>query len=346
MTKVLSSETLVLQRDVSSLAGYVRGFGGKRVLVIGDMVADEYIVGKPARISREAPVLVLHHSEEFLCPGGAANVAYNLAALGAETYVAGVIGDDVTGAQLTRQLMDLNIGAEGLLTDPDRPTATKTRVVGRGEQEIQQQIVRIDRVDTSNLEDSLSGKLVDAIHSLLPRVDGIVISDYENGVISPGVLEAILPLAKQNDLVIAVDSHGDLFRFKGVTVATPNQPEAEATLHRHIESQADLEQAGDDLIQGMGARGVLLTRGSKGMSLFEQNEPPYHLPPANLKEVFDPSGAGDTACAVFTLALLAGASMRDAAVLSNIAAGEVVKKLGAATIGAADLEEAVRQAAV
>lgn len=322
---------------------HVRAFAGKRVLVIGDMVADEYIVGRPARISREAPVLVLHHSEQFLCPGGAANVAHNLAALGAATHVAGIIGSDPAGAQLHETLSRFGIDTRGLIVDSNRPTATKTRVIGRGQQEIQQQIVRIDRVDNSILDGRVSDRLIAGIRAALQSMDAILISDYENGVISPEVLAETLPEAKRRKLVVAVDSHGDLFRFKAVTVATPNQPEAESTLGRSIRSMADLECAGQDLLTGMEAQGVLITRGSEGMSLFERGHPSQHLSPTNLHEVFDPNGAGDTACAVFTLALLAGSSMADAAVLSNLAAGEVVKKLGAATISGAALQEALNR---
>ena len=316
---------------------YLKTFAAKRVLVLGDMVADEYIVGRPMRISREAPVLVLHHSEDFVRPGGAANVAYNLAALGAKTSVAGVIGDDGPGQRLRQALCDLDIDTSGLLIERGRSTATKTRVVGGGAQEIQQQIVRIDRVDVSEMARETSDRLIAVVGTALERVDAVVISDYENGVISPSVLQSCLPAARSKDVLIAVDSHGDLFRFRGATIATPNQPEAEATLGWQITDRQTLERAGRDLLDGMGATGILLTRGSEGMSLFERDEPAQHLAPSNLREVFDPTGAGDTTCAVFTLALLGGAPMIDAAMLSNLAAGEVVKKLGAATVTLEDL---------
>jgi D-glycero-beta-D-manno-heptose-7-phosphate kinase len=312
-------------------------FAAKRVLVLGDMVTDEYIVGRPARISREAPVLVLHHSQDFVRPGGAANVAYNLASLGASTAVAGVIGDDNSGNRLRQVLTDLGIDTDGLLTEEGRRTATKTRIVGGGTQEIRQQIVRIDRVDVSELDRPTAGRLISILRSALAGVDAVVIADYENGVISPEVVEACLPAAKDRDILVAVDSHGDLFRFRGATVATPNQPEAEATLGRQIDDLSGLERAGRDLLAGMDSSGILLTRGSEGMSLFERNCEPVHLPPSNRREVFDPTGAGDTTCAVFTLAMLSGASMTEAAVLSNLAAGEVVKKLGAASVTVDDL---------
>jgi rfaE bifunctional protein kinase chain/domain len=322
---------------------YIQAFGGKRILVLGDMVADEYIVGRPARISREAPVLVLHHTLDFVRPGGAANVAFNLAALGAETLVAGIIGDDRSGYQLRQSLVSAGINTEGLIVAPDRPTATKTRIVARGTQEIQQQIVRIDRVDLSAVTTALCNQLIGFVEQTLTSVDAIVISDYENGVINPAVLSVCLPLARARHLLIAVDSHGDLFRFKGVTVATPNQPEAEATLRTVITSQEELERVGQQLLEGMEAEGVLITRGSEGMSLFERGKSPQHLPPANCVEIVDPTGAGDTACAVFTLALLSGAPMSEAAILSNIAAGEVVKRLGAVVLTPEELARAVEK---
>jgi len=325
---------------MTSLTRLIGRFEGKRVLVVGDMILDEYIVGRPARISREAPVLVLHHSEQFACPGGAANVAYNLVTLGAKVQVAGVIGEDLVGEQFRQTLTGLGIDTAGLVIHGGRATATKTRVVGRGDQEIQQQIVRVDRVDTSALDATAAAELLTFVRDALPSIDALLISDYENGVISAEVLNEALPAARNRNLVVSVDSHGDLYRFKGITVATPNQPEAEATLGRPIASTEDLELAGEELRRGMDAQGILITRGSQGMSLFERDHPPRHLAPTNVREVFDPTGAGDTACAVSTLALLAGGSMFEAAQLSNVAAGEVVKKLGAATLTAADLERA------
>jgi rfaE bifunctional protein kinase chain/domain len=331
---------MTAEPSTARLVPILRRFTGKRVLVIGDMVADEYIVGVPDRISREAPVLVLSHSEEFVRPGGAANVAHNLAALGAETSVAGVIGDDDRGAGLRQFLTSLTIQTDGLIVDPTRGTATKTRVVGRGTQEMQQQIVRIDRVDRSSVSSDVALRLIRVIADHIDGLDAIVISDYENGVVSPGVLQQVLSAARERDLVVVVDSHGDLFRFKGVTAATPNQPEAEGTLGRLIHNDEELEAAGEELRRGMDAHSVLLTRGSLGMSLFEHNQPSRRLAPTNLREVFDPTGAGDTACAVFTLAILAGASMHEAAILSNIASGEVVRKLGAATLSIQQLAHA------
>jgi rfaE bifunctional protein kinase chain/domain len=314
------------------LAEIVGGFKQLRILVIGDMVADRYLIGRPMRISREAPVIVLHQTDDFVCPGGAANVAANIAALGAVAVVIGVIGEDENGSMLCHSLRELGVEVSGLRRDPHASTVTKTRVVGRGAQEAQQQMVRIDQVATSRTDEAIETALIQAMSEQLNDCGGVVISDYENGLLSPQLIAALLPAAKADGRVVAVDSHGDLLRFRGITAATPNQPEAEATLGRRISSIEDLEDAGSTLRDRMDADAVLLTRGNEGMSLFTRDFAPVHLPPTNLREVYDPTGAGDTACAVFTMALMAGASMHQAALLSNIAAGEVVKQLGAATL--------------
>lgn len=311
----------------------IRRFRDRRVLVVGDMVADEYLLGRPAHISREAPVLILHYSDSFVRPGGATNTANNLASLGARTSVAGIIGDDEMGRRLRQALDRAGIASDGLLTDPNRPTSTKTRVLAKGTQQVQQQIVRIDRVDDHALDSPLRDRMIDVLCRALDDVDALLISDYENGVISPEVVEACVPAARSRGLVVIVDSHGDLFRFKGVTAATPNQPEAEGTLHTRFETDDDLEQGGKRLVEGMDAEGVLITRGSEGIALFHRDQPSYRLPISTPPDsVVDPTGAGDTVAAVFTLALACGAGMPEAAFLGNVAGGEVVRKLGAATL--------------
>src|SRR5260370_14828253 len=229
---------------------------------------------------------------------------------------------------------ELFMQQEGLVTDADRPTSTKTRIVAGSPQIVQQQIVRIDRVDTSDLGAPSKARIIDYIHHVLPTIDAVVLSDYENGVISPEIIETCIPLASKLNKVIVVDSHGSLFRFQGVTALTPNQPEAELTLGRAITSQADLEEAGQQLLDGSHARSVLITRGGEGMSLFEIDKPPLHLPIHRLDhgiEVVDTNGAGDTVAATFTLALTTGASCAEAAYLANAAAALVVRRLGCAS---------------
>jgi rfaE bifunctional protein kinase chain/domain len=298
------------------------------------MVADEYLIGRPTRISREAPVLILELDQERIIPGGATNVGVNARSLHAEVFLAGVIGDDIAGQKLRQAIADLQMCQDGLVTDKHRPTSTKTRVMAGSPQIVQQHIVRIDRVDASEIGNSSKSQIISYIKQTLPSVDAIVLSDYENGVISPEIIETCISTAHAFNKIIVVDSHGSLLRFQGVTALTPNQPEAELTLGMTIHTQADLEEAGQRLLRGSNAQGVLITRGSEGMSLFEMDKPSlhlpiYHLPYAN--EIVDTNGAGDTVAATFTLALAAGASMAEAAYLANAAAALVVRRLGCAS---------------
>ncbi|GAC1400097.1 MAG: PfkB family carbohydrate kinase [Ktedonobacteraceae bacterium] len=319
---------------VSRLHELIRGFKGKRVLVIGDMVADQYLIGRPTRISREAPVLILELDEERTIPGGATNVAVNARSLEAEVFLAGVVGSDVPGENLRHAIDTLGMHSEGMFTDPTRPTSTKTRIMAGSPQIVQQHIVRIDRVDTSDIVEPCKRHILDYIQAMLPTIDAVVLSDYENGVISPDIIEACIPVARALNKVIVVDSHGSLFRFQGVTALTPNQPEAELTLGMTITTQEQLDEAGQHLLQGSNAQSVLLTRGSEGMSLFEAGKAPTHFPIYSLpgaSEIVDTNGAGDTVAATFTLALAAGATKIEAAYLANAAAALVVRRLGAAS---------------
>ncbi len=322
------------RHPLARLRSIIESFKGKRILVVGDMVADEYLIGRPTRISREAPVLILQLDQERIIPGGATNVGVNARSLRAEVFLAGVIGDDIAGQKLRQAIADLQMCQDGLVTDKHRPTSTKTRVMAGSPQIVQQHIVRIDRVDASEIGNSSKDQIISYIKQMLPSVDAIVLSDYENGVINPEIIETCISAAHASNKIIVVDSHGSLFRFQGVTALTPNQPEAELTLGITIHTQADLEEAGQHLLRGSNAQGVLITRGSEGMSLFEIDKPSlhlpiYHLPYAN--EIVDTNGAGDTVAATFTLALTAGASMAEAAYLANAAAALVVRRLGCAS---------------
>lgn len=312
----------------------IGSFAAKRVLIIGDMVADQYLIGNPTRISREAPVLILDLTEERTVPGGATNVAVNVRTLGAEVFLAGVVGDDLPGQQLRQAISSLAMHQEGLVTDASKPTSTKTRIMAGSPQIVQQHIVRIDRVDTSEVGEPSKGQIIDYIKQLLPAIDAVVLSDYENGVISPEIIQCCIPVARELNKVVVVDSHGSLFRFQGVTALTPNQPEAELTLGMTIRSLADLEEAGERLLEGSHAQSILITRGSEGMSLFVAGKPPLHLPVYRLdhaSEIVDTNGAGDTVAATFTLALTAGANFVEAAYLANAAAALVVRRLGCAS---------------
>lgn len=324
------------------LLDIVARFSGMRILVVGDMVADEYIVGRPARISREAPVLVLEHGDEFTVPGGATNPGVNARTLGAEVFLAGVVGDDLAGHRLRSALEQYGVHLDGLFNEAGRPTSTKTRILAGGPQIVQQQIVRVDRVEHAPLGSECERKIIAYLGQMMRDVDALIVSDYENGVITPAIIDACLLLAHEHDKIVVVDSHGDLARFRGATALTPNQPEAAASLGVTITDRASLEDAGRRLLATTHTQGVLITRGSEGMCLFERDRAPLHLPVANLTEVSDPTGAGDTVSATFTLAVVAGASMAEAAVLSTIAAGQVVRRLGCATTTPAEMEGAIK----
>ena len=341
ITRVAMEQPLAGHSGRNRLLELVARFAGIRVLVVGDMVADEYIVGTPTRISREAPVLILTQSDHYTVPGGATNPAVNARTLGAEVFLAGVVGDDAPGARLCERLVEQKIHMEGLFSEKGRPTSTKTRILGGGTQLVQQQMLRIDQIDQRELTEACSREIIAYLRDMIPTVDALIFSDYEIGVINQAIIEASLPHAKQHGKIITVDSHGDLARFQGATALTPNQPEAEATLGMHIADRASLERAGTRLLADTGARGVLITRGSEGMSLFEQGAPPHHFAASNLAEVADPTGAGDTVAATFTLALVAGASMAEASLLANIAAGLVVRRVGCATNTPEELAAAV-----
>ena len=321
----------VEQFPATRLRDLLAGFAGRRVVVLGDMVADEYIVGRPVRLSREAPIPVLEWEDRYIVPGGASLVARNVRALGADVVVAGVIGRDEPGEALRRRLLDEGIGVEGLVEEEARPTGTKTRVVGGSPQVVSQQLARIDRVVRTPIGEAARERIVACLRRELPRADALIVSDYENGVIGQELIAAALPLAASHGLVVTVDAHGDLRRFRGITVATPNQDEAAATLGTALRSDDDVCAGGHELVRVMDAQAVLITRGSEGMTLVEASGPCHHLPAASLSEVRDATGAGDTVSAAVTLALSAGAAPLEAAYLANLAAGIVVRRLGPVT---------------
>ncbi len=335
--------SLIADKRISEL---VKGFAGKRLLVVGDMVADEYLIGNPTRISREAPVLILELNEERTMPGGATNVAVNARSLGAEVFLTGVVGDDLPGRKLRQSISEMEMHQEGLITDMSRPTSTKTRIMAGSAQIVRQHIVRVDRVDTSEVGEPSLSQIIEYITQTLPTVDAVMLSDYENGMISSSVMECCLPQARALNKLIVADSHGSLFRFQGVTALTPNQPEAELATGITITCEAELNEVGRRLLAGSNAQSILITRGSEGMSLFVAGEEPFHLPIYTLNhgtsEIVDTNGAGDTVAATFTLALTAGASFIEAAYMANAAAALVVRRLGCASNTPQELMRAFR----
>lgn len=317
-----------------------------RVLVVGDLVIDEMIYGDTHRISREAPVLILKHQRADIILGGAGNAAHNIASLQAKrTAVVGICGDDHHALLLREALKRDAIDDSGLVSDPGRPTSTKTRISGIANHSITQQVVRIDRESSAPVSEQVENQLLDRLTQMAPDFDAILISDYGLGVVTPNLVHHCQVLKKQHGLILTVDSQQDLALFGDATVITPNQPEAERNVGFLIQDKTSLIKAGNALLTKSNAENVLITCGESGMCLFESvpNASPQAsvIPVFNHSEVFDVIGAGDTVVGTLTLALTGGASMLEAALLGNLAASIVVKRYGAATTTTQELQRAL-----
>jgi len=317
--------------DKGRLLALIPRLKGRRIVVVGDLFLDEYVVGRATRLSREAPIPVLELERRFYVPGGAANPAHNVVALGSQAEAVGVIGQDEAGKRLLASLAEAGIGARGVVTDPSRPTTTKTRIVAQGSLRFPQQLARIDHLDRSPVRGQVAEELLARLAELIPLADAVLLSDYKSGVIVPALVTRALAAARRQGKLITVDSQGELRKFRGFDLVKCNRAEAEAHLGLPLQSETDFEEATQRLLRETGARAVIITRGPEGMSVRGVEEGYFRLPAANLTEVFDVTGAGDTVIAMATLALVAGGGLREAALLANYAAGLVVRKLGNAT---------------
>ena len=309
----------------------------KNILVIGDMVADVYVDGRISRISREAPVLILEKAGEKVVAGGAANVVANAATLGAQVYAVGVIGDDAYAESLRDTLKNFGVHIEGLVRDKSRPTISKTRIIAGGRATVSQQIVRIDSESKEPLSKKVEAELLTKIDKILPKVDGIIMSDYGSGTITANARKLITRYALKKKLPSIVDSRYNIGDFAGVGYIKQNDSELGAFVGSALNTVTDLIEAGTQLLTKLNVDGVLITRGDKGMSLFERNGATHHIPVSDMSEVFDVSGAGDTCVAAFLLSLTAGAQPVLAAKIANIASGIAVRKLGTSTVSANEL---------
>lgn len=309
-----------------------------RVLVVGDVAIDEMIYGETSRLSREAPVIILHHNKTDILLGAAGNAAHNLAALGTQKVtMVGLAGKDYYASLLFEAMTRDGISLDGMIQDETRPTITKTRISGAARQSVMQQIVRIDRESKLPVSPEIEQKLLDTLEALAPHHDALIVSDYNLGVVSPRMIEACRAVALKHNLVWSVDSHQPLTLFKGATVATPNLPEAEENLGSPLTSPERVMMGGRTLKSQAQLKNLLITRGCDGMTLFAEDARMIHIPVFNRSEVFDVTGAGDTVIATLTLALATGASMLEAAVLGNLAASIVVKKYATATTNPAEM---------
>jgi rfaE bifunctional protein kinase chain/domain len=326
--------------DTSRFDAVLASFAVARVLVVGDLMADEYVTGRVSRISREAPVLVLLHEEAKVFPGGAANAAANIASLGGTCEMAGVVGQDLMAGQLCDELNRRGVATSLTLPDASRPTTTKTRISASSQQSVTQQIVRVDKEAHRPLSAELESRLLEAIVARLDDFDALLLSDYGNGVLTDSMIARLMEAALAKQKVVAVDSQGDLARFKGAWVLTPNQPEAEAVVGFPITDHASLRKAGKILLDGAQSRSALITRGGQGMALFTADGELFEFPAFNQAEVFDVTGAGDTVVGTLTLALAAGATFAEATVMANLAASIVVRRFGTSVTTTEELRAA------
>lgn len=331
----------------------ISNFKKTNILVVGDLILDEFVWGKSNRISPEAPVPVVKAEKSNFIPGGACNVANNITSLGAKATLAGVVGKDNLADTLFSELRKRKIGTKGIVIDNKRPTILKTRIIAQ-----HQQVVRVDWEETSQLSTSSINKILNFIKNNLNKYDAIIIEDYGKGVVTKELLKNIKAYTN-GDKVITVDpkeEHFRMYKDLGITAITPNRSEAENAIRDikisdidnklHIYSDKlrkdrDIEKAGRELLRYFDSKGALITLGESGMRLFQKNKNKSVNIPTVAKDVFDVSGAGDTVISVFTLALACGASMLDAAHLANYAAGIVVGKIGTATVSQKELKERI-----
>jgi rfaE bifunctional protein kinase chain/domain len=310
-------------------------------MVVGDVICDEYLIGKPARISREAPVIILKFTDRDVRLGGAANAANNVHTLGARVIPVGVVGRDRAGDEVLGLFHASGISTDGLVTETGRPTPVKTRIMAGGYQATRQQVVRLDREPSGELSPITEDALLSRLASLAARVDGILVSDYGYGTVSPRVFERVCAVARAAGAIVTVDSRYDLPRFPGVTAATPNEAELGELTGEPVENERSLEKAGRQLLERLDTRLLLVTRGSQGMALLDRDGGSTFIPIFGTDEIADVTGAGDTVIGTFTLALASGADPVDAATLANMAGGLVVMKRGTASVTRQELAQAL-----
>ncbi len=346
MTRQPALAPAVDREHASRLLALVDGFARRRVAVVGDLVADEFLSGQISRVSREAPVLILRYDQTYVVPGGAGNAANNAATLGGRVDLFGLIGRDESGRALARSFRPA-VSRRGVLKPSGYLTPRKTRVLAGGVHSAKQQIVRIDREPAAAAGTDTRTAFEAAVLAGIRGVDAVLLSDYGYGLVTPELATAIdrrLRRGRSDRRVpILVDSRYRLGDYRGLTACTPNEPEVEQLLGVRIDDDPRvLERAGRALLRRSRMQAVLITRGSRGMALFEPNARTRHIAIYGSDEIADVTGAGDTVMATMALALAAGASFHDAALLANYAGGIVVMKRGTATVSADELREAIR----
>lgn len=322
---------------MDEIADLVRRLAGRRVLVVGDMFLDRYLQGRATRLSREAPVPVLEQTASFAVPGGACNPASNIAALGSQATMLGVVGDDAAGEELRQRMAAAGIDAAPVVVDRSRPTTTKTRLVAESTLRVPQHLARIDHLERRPLDSPVEAELLERLEQAAAGCDAILVSHYVTGVVTAALADRVRQLARQHAAVATVDAQADLARFAGFDLVKCNRAEAEGELGLALADDVDFERALARLLPRLGVDKLVITRGADGMSAQQRGGPVTHSPALRSSDVYDVVGAGDTVIAVLTLALAAGLPLAGGLFLANAAAALVVRKLGNAVANAAEL---------
>jgi D-glycero-beta-D-manno-heptose-7-phosphate kinase len=326
----------------SRLHNIIDRFAGKKVAVWGDFILDEYLCGKTRRISREAPVLIISYQSREFSLGGAGNSVLNLKALGADPLPLGVLGRDESGDKVCDILRSRRLPTRYLLRLADYQTPVKTRILAGEENTKKQQILRIDKEALVPDAARLKKRLIGMLKYIAVSAEALLISDYNYLTVQEDIFAAALPSFKKLKRPVTLDSRYRLLHFQGITAATPNEPEVEGSLHIELnDNLLLLKKAGDLLLKNLQSKALLITRGSRGMALFEKGKQPLIIPVFGPTDIVDVTGAGDTVISVFTLALACGASFREATILANYAGGIVVMKKGTATLSPAELKASI-----
>ncbi len=320
--------------DLRRITEIISGFGDARVLILGDIMLDEYMYGSVDRISPEAPVPVVNISSSKILLGGAANVAANICSLGGEALLLGTVGDDEAASKISQLLKTEKISDDLLVTDLTRRTTIKTRIIAHG-----QQIVRADREDRHEVNPDIEKEIISRFLSVADDIQAVIISDYGKGVINQSLLEKLMSVCLEKNIFVAVDPKETHFNnYQRVSLITPNHHEAGFAYGRRIHSEKDLIEVGNGLLKRLKAKSILITRGPDGMSLFTEDSEPTHIP-TFAKKVYDVTGAGDTVIAVFVAATCAGADLVESAIVANAGAGLTVGEIGTATVTTDDLRQ-------
>jgi rfaE bifunctional protein kinase chain/domain len=319
---------------------------GHHILVVGDVILDEYLIGRADRLSREAPIPVLEFDRRDLIPGGAANPSANVVSFGSQAIQVGVVGQDASADALRDMLRAQGIDPGGLISDAGRPTTTKTRIMAHMGLRFPQQVARIDRIDRQPINGGIEQAVLTRLRTLATHVDAIMVSDYLTGLLTQPVVETIRELGREHGILITADAQGELDKYAGFDLVKCNADDAVRYAQRPLKADPDFAAAGLSMVERLTLRGgMLITRGPDGVTLVQGDRQVDHIPAPHIEDVYDTVGAGDTVLAVVTLALVAGTSYPDAAALANLAAGIVVRKVGNYAPSPDDLRAAVNNQA-